>query len=173
MAYKNFIILSLFVSFAHMENMVSLKGKIRDSKTKEPLVGANVVIKGTAQGSATNVDGEFFISDLSQSIVNLQVSYIGYKTKTTSDIEIKGDVSSEIVIELDADVIFVNEVKVQAERKIGGQAEALANKQDALELQDNISSDQISKSGDSHVADAVRRVTGVTIMNDKFLINFK
>ena len=170
MAYKNFIILSLFVSFAHMENMVSLKGKIRDSKTKEPLVGANVVIKGTAQGSATNVDGEFFISDLSQSIVNLQVSYIGYKTKTTSDIEIKGDVSSEIVIELDADVIFVNEVKVQAERKIGGQAEALANKQDALELQDNISSDQISKSGDSHVADAVRRVTGVTIMNDKFLV---
>ena len=37
-------------------------------------------------------------------------------------------------------------------------------------MQDNISSDQISKTGDSHVADAVRRVTGVTIMNDKFLV---
>ena len=49
---------------------------------------------------------------------------------------------------MDADVISVTEVKVQAERKEGGQAEALAKKQDALELQDNISSDQISKSGD-------------------------
>ena len=87
MAYKNFIILSLFVSFAHMENMVSLKRKIIDSKSKEPLIGANVVIKGTAQGSATNVEGEFFISDLSQSIVNLQVSYIGYKKKTISAIK--------------------------------------------------------------------------------------
>ena len=116
-----------------------------------------------AQGSATNVDGEFFITDLSI-MVNLQVSYIGYKTKTISTLK-KDGLNSDIVIELDADVISVTEVKVQAERKIGGQAEAPANKQDSLELQDNISSDQISKSGDSHVVDAVRRVTSVTIMN--------
>ena len=152
------------------QNTKSLQGRIIDSKSKEPLIGANVIIKGTAQGSATNVDGEFFITDLSQSMVNLQVSYIGYKTKTISDIEVKDGLHSDIVIELDAHVISVTEVKVQAERKEGGQAEALAKKQDAFELQDNISSDQISKSGDSHVADAVRRVTGVTIMNDKFLV---
>ena len=158
------------MNFVLSQDTKSLQGKIIDSKSKEPLIGANVIIKGTAQGSATNVDGEFYISDIVQSMVNLQVSYIGYKTKTISDIELKDGLNSEIVIELNADVISVTEVKVQAERKVGGQAEALAKKQDALELQDNISSDQISKSGDSHVADAVRRVTGVTIMNDKFLV---
>tara|TARA_Y100001978_G_C23445409_1_gene315066 strand:+ start:100 stop:312 length:213 start_codon:yes stop_codon:yes gene_type:complete len=65
-------------------------------------------------------------------MVSLQVSYIGYKTKTSIDIELKDGLNSEIIIELGADVIPVTEVKVQAERKIGGQAEALANKQDAL-----------------------------------------
>ena len=115
----------------------TIKGIVKDSTNNSPLIGANVIIKGTAQGSATNVDGEFFITDLSQSMVNLQVSYIGYKTKTISDIELKDGLNSDIVIELDADVTSVTEVKVQAERKIGGQAEALANKQDALELQDS------------------------------------
>ena len=170
MIYLKILSYLLIMNFVLSQDTKSLQGKIIDSKTKEPLIGANVIVKGTIQGSATNVDGEFFITDLSQSMVNLQVSYIGYKTKTISDIELKDGLNSDIVIELDADVISVTEVKVQAERKEGGQAEALAKKQDALELQDNISSDQISKSGDSHVADAVRRVTGVTIMNDKFLV---
>ena len=170
MTYFRILFYLLMINSVFSQDTKSLQGRIIDSKSKEPLIGTNVIIKGTAQGSATNVDGEFFITDLSQSMVNLQVSYIGYKTKTISDIELKDGLNSDIVIELDADVISVTEVKVQAERKEGGQAEALAKKQDALELQDNISSDQISKSGDSHVPDAVRRVTGVTIMNDKFLV---
>ena len=73
-------------------------------------------------------------------------------------------------MELVADVISVSEVEVQAKRRSGSQAESIASKKEALEMQDNISADQISKSGDGHVADAVRRVTGVTIVNDKFLV---
>ena len=144
MIYFKILSYLLIMNFVLSQDKKSLQGKIIDSKSKEPLIGANVIIKGTAQGSATNVDGEFYISDIVQSIVNLQVSYIGYKTKAISDIELKDGLNSDIVIELNADVISVTEVKVQAERKVGGQAEALANKQDALELQDNISSDQIS-----------------------------
>lgn len=128
MTYFRILFYLLMMNSVFSQDTKSLQGRIIDSKSKEPLIGANVIIKGTAQGSATNLDGEFFITDLSQSMVNLQVSYIGYKTKTISDIELKDGLNSDIVIELDADVISVTEVKVQAERKIGGQAEALANK---------------------------------------------
>lgn len=154
MIYLKILFYLFTMSFILSQNTKYLQGKIIDSKTKDPLIGANVIIKGTAQGSATNVDGDFYISDIVQSMVNLQVSYIGCKTKTISDIDLKDGLNLDMVIELDADIISVTEVKVQAERKEGGQAEALAKKQDALELQDNISSDQISNSGDSHVADA-------------------
>ena len=49
-----------------------LKGKIIDSKTKEPLIGANVIVVGTGQGSASNMNGEFFIKDTDREMV-----YIG------------------------------------------------------------------------------------------------
>ena len=127
-----------------------------DSKTKGPLIGANVILKGTAQGSATNIDGEFFISGLSPGVVDIQAAYIGYKSKTLTNINIPLSSSDKLIIELEADVISVSEVNVQAERKAGSQAEAMNVRQNALEMQDNISSDQISKSGDTHVADAVR-----------------
>ena len=62
-------------------------------------------------------------------MVILQVSYIGYKTKTISDIELKDGLHPDIVIELDADVISVTEVKVQAERKrVDRQRHLLKNK---------------------------------------------
>ena len=107
MTYFRILFYLLMINFVFSQDTKSLQGRIIDSKSKEPLIGANVIIKGTAQGSATNVDGEFFITDLSQSMVNLQVSYIGYKTKTISDIDLKDGLNSEIVIELDADVISV------------------------------------------------------------------
>ena len=145
-----------------------LKGKIIDSKTKEPLIGANVIIVGTGQGSASNMNGEFFIKGISEEFVDIKVAYIGYVSRTFENV----DVSDQefINVELVADVISVSEVEVQAERRSGSQAESIASKKEALEMQDNISADQISKSGDGHVADAVRRVTGVTIVNDKFLV---
>ena len=55
-------------------------------------------------------------------------------------------------------------------KKLGGDAEALEAKENAVEIVDNISSDQISKAGDSDAADAVRRVTGVTVTDGKYLV---
>ena len=114
------------------------------------------------------MNGEFFIKDIPEEFVGIKVAYIGYVSRTFENIDV---LNQEFInVELVADVISVSEVEVQAERRSGSQAESIASKKEALEMQDNISADQISKSGDGHVADAVRRVTGVTIVNDKFLV---
>ena len=170
--FKNsfYIVLFYFISFVYSQKEGSITGIIYDSKNKDPLIGANVVVSGTSLGSATNIEGRFLIKNIEEGSIDLSITYIGYKQKKIENVEI---VSGEILeknITLDPDVISIVGVQVQAEKKEGGEASALANKQEALEMQDNISSDQISKSGDSHVADAVRRVTGVTIMSDKYLV---
>ena len=106
-----------------------MQGKIIDSKTKDPLIGANVIIKGTAQGSATNVDGDFYISDIIQSMINLQVSYIGYKTKTISDIDVKDGLNSDIVIELMLMLFLLLRSRFrQSEKKVDRQRHLLKNK---------------------------------------------
>ena len=163
------LFLLIFVNIAFSE-VGSLSGRITDLKNSEVLIGANVVVKGTTLGGATDINGEYFISDIPEGEVDLVVTYIGYKKKEVLGVYIKAGQTIEENILLEADVISIMGVEVQAVKKEGDAASSLAQKQDALEMQDNISSDQISKAGDSNVASAVRRVTGVTIVEDKFLV---
>ena len=149
----------------------SITGVIEDLESKEALIGANVIISGTANGAATDFEGKFFIQGVEPGMISLKVSYIGYETTTVTDIEILPNQTINKNIALKKDVVSITGVQVMAEKKAGSDIESLSKKQDALEMQDNISSDQISKSGDSHVADAVRRVTGVTIVEDLSLIH--
>lgn len=58
---------------AHPENRIT--GKVTDQQ-KEPIIGANVVVKGTAEGTITDIDGHFTLDVPANAI--LQVSYIGY-----------------------------------------------------------------------------------------------
>ena len=162
-----FINLSLI--FSNQEKG-SLSGVVTDEKNGQPLIGANVIISGTSIGSATDLNGRYIIKNLDIGMIDLVVTYIGYKKKIVKGIDISSLKSFEKNIMMDQDVISVMEVKVQAEKRESGDASALQKKQEAIEMQDNISADQISKSGDSHVADAVRRVTGVTIVSDKYLV---
>lgn len=57
---------------------VKLKGRIMDADTKETLIGANVVIKGTAIGTVTDIDGNFEFN-YSGDIRTIVVSFVGYK----------------------------------------------------------------------------------------------
>ena len=86
---------------------------------------------------------------ISEEFVDIKVAYIGYVSRTFENVDVPDQ--EFINVELVADVISVSEVEVQAERRSGSQAESIASKKEVLEMQDNISADQISKSGDGHV----------------------
>ena len=73
--YLNFLI---FSSIA-LAQTGSIRGKVLDSTNDSPLIGANVVIKNTTKGSATDVEGKFEINNLDPGQYTLMVSYIGYK----------------------------------------------------------------------------------------------
>ena len=56
----------------------TIKGKVTDATTGDPLPGANVVIKGTSKGTITNQDGIFTITGLKPGNYTVRVSFIGY-----------------------------------------------------------------------------------------------
>ena len=62
-------------TLSYAQHMVS--GVVKDV-TGEPIIGANVVEKGTTNGSITDIDGKFSFS-ISKPVVTLSVSYIGYQ----------------------------------------------------------------------------------------------
>lgn len=57
----------------------TISGVVKDAKG-EPIIGANVVVKGTTNGQITDFDGRFTISNVSANAV-LQISYVGYATQ--------------------------------------------------------------------------------------------
>ena len=71
---------------AIVQQNAKLKGVVVDANTGEPIIGANVLVKGTTNGTITNIDGEYALEAPAGAM--LQISYIGYKTlevKATAD----------------------------------------------------------------------------------------
>lgn len=60
-----------------VQQTTKLKGVILDAKNGEPIIGANVLVKGTTNGTITNFDGEYELDAPAGSV--LVISYIGYK----------------------------------------------------------------------------------------------
>ena len=60
-----------------------IQGIITDAETKEPLIGASVIIKGTLRGAQTDVDGKYSVPiQANENNIELVVSYAGYETQT-------------------------------------------------------------------------------------------
>ncbi len=80
-----------------------LSGKVVDADTKEPLIGANVVILGTGLGAATDLDGNYYILNITPGTYSIKVSYVGYAPKTIQDVRIVANITYELNIELSTD----------------------------------------------------------------------
>jgi len=105
-----------------------LTGRVLDQRTKEPVIGASVQIKGTTNGATTNQEGAFYLQTGQKLPFTLVISYIGYVSK-----EVTADASS-IVISLDEDVKQLSEVVVtgyssESKKAFTGSAVKIASSQ--------------------------------------------
>ncbi|MGB1121446.1 MAG: carboxypeptidase-like regulatory domain-containing protein, partial [Saprospiraceae bacterium] len=78
-----FIVIGLLLLFPFFINAQTITGFVKDAATNEPLVGVNVVIDGTTNGTATDERGFYRIKVENFPIV-LSFSYIGYGTRKVS-----------------------------------------------------------------------------------------
>ncbi|MGD0757122.1 MAG: carboxypeptidase-like regulatory domain-containing protein, partial [Bacteroidales bacterium] len=95
------------------QNLMVIKGKVIDSESRAPLVFATVAVKESNVAIVTNIDGEFTlkIGELSTS-KTLEVTFLGYKTKTIALSELKEN-GSKNVIALEAAPIPIKEIVVK------------------------------------------------------------
>ena len=77
-----------------------LKGRVYDSETKAPLIGASVIITGSSGGTETDSTGTFVIKSLPVGSYRLRVSYVGYRAVVLSDIILKSSRTTQVTVEL-------------------------------------------------------------------------
>lgn len=75
------LLILLSLSFSTQIIGQSIKGVVKDGKSKEALIGATVVAKGLNTGATTDLDGQFLLEGINKTPVTLIVSYLGFDTR--------------------------------------------------------------------------------------------
>ncbi len=94
---------------------ISVYGKVVDNLTKDPLVGANVIILGTDFGAATNLNGEFSISNVPPNTYQVRASVIGYSNVIKTDISVMPGRPAQVIFELSVATIELEGVVVESD----------------------------------------------------------
>lgn len=97
-------IISVFVSAVYAQSGVGkLSGKVVDASTGEVLIGANLVILETQTGAATDIDGNYFILNITPGTYSVKVSYVGYAPKILENVRVVAGITYELNVELSTD----------------------------------------------------------------------
>jgi len=163
--------LVLFLSIATYAQTGKISGTVTDKKTGETLISVTVRIKGTTKGVSTDVDGKYLLQAMANGKHTLEFSYIGYQTKEVSDVEVKSPAITNLNIILnEASGQNLQEVVVKASFKQESINTLYAQQKNSALISDGISSEQIKKSPDKNTSDVLKRVSGATIQDNKFVI---
>ncbi|WKN33627.1 TonB-dependent receptor [Porifericola rhodea] len=145
-----------------------LRGKIIDAETGEALIGATVSVPGTDKGAVADFNGNYSLK-LDPGTHSVLFQFVSYQPTTVSDIEIKADETTTMDISLSTDVTELEGVVITAEQARDTETALLTLQRKSANLMDGISSQTFRKVGDSDLGSAMKRVTGVSVQQGKYV----
>ena len=163
------ILFSLF-STAVFAQTGTIRGTIKDGKTKEALIGCTVRVDGTQLGSTTDIEGNFSIANVPAATHKIVISYISYQTKEIPNVRVESGNTTAIDTELDEEGKSLQEVVVRASRATNTEIAVITEIKQLKPIAVGISAQQIVKSQDRDAAAAIRRVPGVSIIDNRFVL---
>jgi len=159
--------MSTNISFA--QSLGRITGIVVDYETGEPIIGCNIIIEGTSIGAAADIDGRYTIVSLPAGRYNLIFSAIGYSKYKIENVEVIPSSITTINGSLKTDSFRTDEVVIQAKAENSYEAALLNQRKASSSISDGISAEQIRKSPDATSSDALKRVTGISIMDNKYI----
>ena len=102
----------MLVSMLTFAQTGTVKGRVYNAKTNEPLEFATVQIQGTTIGNTTDLDGNYEIK-ANPAFVRLMVSYVGYETTLSAEIHIQGNQTTFLDIAVPESSTLIEEVVVR------------------------------------------------------------
>ena len=167
---QSYLIAFLFcvISFSAFGQKGTVRGTVTDGASGEPILFGTVLVKETGSGTDTDLDGAYSL-ELTPGTYSLEFSYLGYNSQIISDVVIT---EGEVVL-LDAQISeeseMIEEVVITARQARNTEVALTTIKRKSTNLLDGISAARFKKIGDSNAADAVKRVTGVSVEGGKYV----
>ncbi len=166
--------IALILPAAVFAESTSLHGAVRDEESGEGLSGASLLLLGTTIGASTDLDGEYRIDEIPPGTYNMRVSFVGYETKVVPNVRVEAGESEKLNVELlrqdvAAASYTIDDFVVTADRVLSTEIALITERMKAITIGDAISAERISKSPDGTSSDVLKRVTGLSVVDNKFV----
>ncbi|TAE38215.1 MAG: TonB-dependent receptor, partial [Sphingobacteriales bacterium] len=147
-----------------------IAGKVSDKATGETLIGLTVGVQGSTKGASTDIEGRYSLA-LPAGTYNLTFKYLGYQTKTITGVTVaEGKVTSLDVIISETTSQSLKEVVVTGSFKKETVGALYAQQKNNISISSGISADLIRRSPDKNTSEVLKRVSGASIQDNKFII---
>ncbi len=163
-----------FYTFLFLVSTISsfggiIRGVVNDSKNNSPLTGVVITITGTGKGNVTDFDGKYEITDIPDGNYEIVFNYTGYTAfKQTVKFEGKNEVNLDV--KMMPETIELTDHVIKAVRITNTENSVINEIKNSTTIVSGTSAAQISKTLDRNAADVVKRIPGVTIQDDRFII---
>jgi outer membrane receptor protein involved in Fe transport len=144
-------------------------GRVVDARTGQGLTDVGVQLVGTTIGAQTALDGRFTIVNVPAGTITIQVRRLGYQPKTVTGLMLPANGALEQVVTMEPATVQLSEQVVTAAAERGTVSEALDQQRTATGIVNAVTAEQIRRSPDSDAAQAVQRVSGVTVQDGKYV----
>ncbi|MGV3509107.1 MAG: TonB-dependent receptor domain-containing protein, partial [Sphingobacteriaceae bacterium] len=147
-----------------------IAGKLSDKKTGETLIGVSVKISGAAKGTTTDVEGRYNLGGLEAGTFTLEFSYIGYPTKKISDVIVSAGKVTTLDVVMEESGQQLQQVVITASAKQASLSALYAQQKNSVSISSGVSAEQIRISPDRNTSQVLKRVSGASIQDNKFVV---
>jgi hypothetical protein len=151
-------------------NTGKVSGKLTDKKTGELLIGVTVLVQGTGKGAVTDVEGRYLLP-LAPGTYTLDFKYMGYATKSISEVVVKDGEVTALNVALDEPKSKeLKEVVIRGSYKQETINALYVAQKNNPSISSGISGESIRRSPDRNTSEALKRVSGASIQDNKYII---
>ena len=151
------------------QRLVKITGIVADSNTEAPLVDVTIRVTDTQVRVTTDETGTFSL-ELPIGTYKIQASASFYNTYVITDFEVKaGEVPEPLRISLVAQVVKLDAIKMPVQLSQSSERGLLEQRMRSSRIEDSISTEEISRLPASSAGEAIKRVTGVSIVGGRYV----
>lgn len=155
----------------------TLKGRILDAETEQPLPFANVVFLrvtrddpvGEPVGGAMGREDGTYSAELRPGSYTLRFSYVSYATFAVERVFVSSGETTTVDGRLSSDALQMDVFEVKGRAIRNAEGSMLVRMKQQATVSDAITSDLIGKTGDSHAGQALERMSGVSLVGSKYV----
>lgn len=168
--YITLLTISLLLTCLSWAQSIKVSGKVLDEETSSPLVGATITVEGVKKGYLTDVEGRFFIALENGKTYNITITNVGFLPKKIEAMKVSADNNTIDVVLSRNSKSQLQEVVVRGSAKKETIASIYSVQKNSASISDGISAEIIKKSPDRNTGEVLKRVSGASVQDNKFVV---